>query len=764
MPEYIDLKPTPRLLGMLGRIPLRGWQCVAELIDNSLDAMIKEENSDERGEIKITLPSAGEIDNNMPLIVRDNGSGMNQEQLKNALTAGISGKTDDSDLGLFGMGFNIATARIGKDTTVWTSTKDSDHDIGIKIDLIEMTRSGSFKRELLKRKGSPTSARGNHGTTIEVNNYDNETKRLIYRPELIRRLQSVYSSAINDKYNIEIKCTDRSGWKNISAKQFCRWDENRTVESTHGVVPTYIEFNHVICEKLFCAKCLIELGNADEESNSSCSICGSNDAIINKNYEVSGWVGIQRYFHDNEYGIDIVRNGRIIKEWDKSLFTWYDRYNKTNGKQEKLFEYPIDNRQLGGRIIGEIHANFIMPEFTKDSFQITEEWLDAVEIVRGTKPIQPDWATKKLGLGGKNKSPLAKLFYGFRKTDPGRKYLVCGAREGKANAGNRLALDYKRKYYNGDEDYKTDDKWYELVLLAEEGDTTSGGKDTIPGGGTDTHDEEGSTLPVERYKGLKEIIREDVFDLSDTTGVPAIKTRIYKFTPFETIEFNPIILESEGPNSYMVYLNQMHTMLRDFPEGWEDLLLMEVSQRIIDRIQDRETWTITKIYFDLKSKYFKERLLITDTMVLQAKRLMRDLASFLVNSEFELKPKPNLRPSLIDKLKQDYARIEGKELSKPSQILHNTGFLRYMENSYLFEFITNYPKLIFDGNFVNLPYEEFSDVLIKQSELREHLSLFSSIDWIIENLGDFSDDMIKREKSKILLAKLNLEYLSDSRN
>ena len=761
MPQFIDLRPTPRLLGMLGRIPLKGWQCVAELIDNSLDSMIQESQPDEKGEIKITLPSAGDIDNNIPLIVQDNGTGMNQEQLKNALTAGISGKTDDSDLGLFGMGFNIATARIGKDTTVWTSTKDSDHDVGVKIDLIEMSKSGSFKRELLSRKGSPTSEIGNHGTIIEINNYVDEANRLIVRPELIRRLQSVYSSSIRDKYNIDIKCTDHSGWTNVSTKRFCMWNKDRQVFSPHGEVPAYIEIdNHVICEKLFCSKCLIELGNPDEKSTISCPECNSSETVITKKYEVSGWVGIQRYFHDTDYGLDIVRNGRIIKEWDKSLFTWYDRYEETN--QESLFEYPIDNRQLGGRIIGEIHANFILPEFTKDNFQVTEEWLDVVEIVRGRKPLQPQWATKKLGLGGKNRSPLAMLFYGFRKTEPGRKYLVCGAREGRANAGNRLSLDYSRKFFDGEEDYQTDEKWYDLVMLAEEGDDTSDGGDSIPGGGTDTPDEDGSTLTEERYKGAKELLQEKVFDLSDTTGMPAITTRIYKFTPLE--EYNPIILEHEAPNSFIVYINQRHAMLRDFPEGWEDLLLMEISQRIIDRITDRETWTITKIYYDLKSKYYKERLLITDTIVLQSKKLMRDLLSFLVDGEFELKPRPSLRPTFLDRLKQDYARIEGKELRKPSQILRNTGFLRYMETNYLFEFIESYPNLIFDGNFVNLPYEEFSDPFIKESELKEHLSLFSSIAWINENLGDFSEDRIKREKSKILLAKLNLEYLTERRS
>ena len=30
---------------------------------------------------------------------------------------------------------------------------------------------------------------------------------------------------------------------------------------------------------------------------------------------------------------------------------------------------PIDNKQLGGRIVGEIYADFIKPRYTKDSFE-----------------------------------------------------------------------------------------------------------------------------------------------------------------------------------------------------------------------------------------------------------------------------------------------------------------------------------------------------------------------------------------------------------
>ena len=36
----LDITPTPRILRTLGEIPFQTWQCIAELIDNSIDAFL----------------------------------------------------------------------------------------------------------------------------------------------------------------------------------------------------------------------------------------------------------------------------------------------------------------------------------------------------------------------------------------------------------------------------------------------------------------------------------------------------------------------------------------------------------------------------------------------------------------------------------------------------------------------------------------------------------------------------------------------------
>src|ERR1700754_3699107 len=112
MTQEFDLTPDPRVLQMLGEINLPQWRCIAELVDNSIDGFVhatRSGSSIEAPEIGISLPMAD--NENARVTVKDNGPGMSFESLESAVRAGWSGNDPMSNLGLFGMGFNIATAR-----------------------------------------------------------------------------------------------------------------------------------------------------------------------------------------------------------------------------------------------------------------------------------------------------------------------------------------------------------------------------------------------------------------------------------------------------------------------------------------------------------------------------------------------------------------------------------------------------------------------------------------------------------------------------
>ena len=172
----------------------------------------------------------------------------------------------------------------------------------------------------------------------------------------------------------------------------------------------------------------------------------------------------------------------------------------------------------------------------------------------------------------------------------------------------------------------------------------------------------------------------------------------------------------------------------------------------------------SKIYFELKSKYYPEKILNIDNIVTSAKSLMRDLHNYLINQSVKLSPKPNLAPSLLERLKSEYREIENKNLKKPSTILSDSGYVKYLDISYLHEFIRDYPNLIFDGKFLSLSYEEFNDdPEYQEIILRDYFAHFSHIAWITDILSDMTDVKRKAQKSKIISAKLVLEYLLEAR-
>ena len=120
----MDITPTPRILRTLGEIPFQTWQCIAELVDNSIDAFLSDmslEDRDKRVTVTWSSDSVGAAVRTIE--ITDNAAGMSIDQLQNAVRAGYTSNDPIGNLGLFGMGFNIATARLGEETTVLSTRK-----------------------------------------------------------------------------------------------------------------------------------------------------------------------------------------------------------------------------------------------------------------------------------------------------------------------------------------------------------------------------------------------------------------------------------------------------------------------------------------------------------------------------------------------------------------------------------------------------------------------------------------------------------------
>lgn len=158
--DQFDLQPDPRILPMLGEITLAQWRCLAELVDNAVDGFLsakRQEKTVSEPEVHVAVPTSDSA--SAKISVRDNGPGMSPETLETAVRAGWSGNTPVDSLGMFGMGFNIATARLGTVTTVWTTRQEDTEWHGLQIDFDALRQQRHFRTPHLKCQRAPNFPR-----------------------------------------------------------------------------------------------------------------------------------------------------------------------------------------------------------------------------------------------------------------------------------------------------------------------------------------------------------------------------------------------------------------------------------------------------------------------------------------------------------------------------------------------------------------------------------------------------------------------------
>lgn len=479
--DAIDITPTPRILRTLGEIPFQTWQCFAELIDNSIDAFMRSEREgkgiEDQGVI-VKWSGDGVRGDERVIEVIDSADGMTVEQISNMAKAGYSGNNPVDNLGLFGMGFNIATARLGERTQV-LSTKEGDKEwVGIEIDFARLIGDGAFSAPLIRL---PKENVSDHGTRIIIS----QVKAGIYRDlqnneaNIRKRLEIVYSPILSSS---SVKLFVQS--KRLSAHPYCVWSKERYVVRNAQKISAVIEIDLDLGEELF-----------DTERNSYIPenvADGENQAtIIRRPKRLTGWVGIQRYSDPNDFGIDFIRNGRKILISDKSLFYFENPLTGT-----PIVEYPVELASTwGGRIVGEINADFLLPTYQKNDFDRTDRtWLQVVEKLRGLGPILPR-SRKAMGYQDENVSPLGLLVNAYRRQDPGTKNL-----SGEQQTARRFA----EQFYKGDPAFINDDKWWDAAKDADRKRANQDGDSSPVDSGSIPSDDPG------RYLGLTPTVPIDV--------------------------------------------------------------------------------------------------------------------------------------------------------------------------------------------------------------------------------------------------------------
>jgi Histidine kinase-, DNA gyrase B-, and HSP90-like ATPase len=460
----IDLTPSPRVLLMLGQIEFAAWQCLAELIDNSIDGFTSAPGgalTTANPVVTIELPMGAQVDQGKgAIVVADNGPGMSLTALEKAMRAGYSGNSATDKLGLFGMGFNVATARLGRLTEVRTTRIEDDNWAVLTIDLDRMRQENTFHAPVRTERKREEEL-GTHGTRVLISRLDATRARYLAsgggRSTVRAKLSRVYGHLVRER-GVQIFLGGAA--EAIPGYRFCTWSKERSVKLDElGEVRAIQVIDEDLGKRPFCDNCWQYL-----LIDGPCPTCGADGKVVMRPRRVRGWIGVQRFFHPTDYGIDLVRNGRVIEAASKSFFSWRDP-----NTDELIVEYPLEQTHWGGRFVGELEIDFVpLASHQKDAFEKgTSEWKDVMRVVRGDDGPILEGKRKALAYPEVDLSaPMVRLHKAFRRGHPaGLRTLVPGGADGKGF--NELAKDWADRFYSGDAEYQSDSRWWAAVVEAE---------------------------------------------------------------------------------------------------------------------------------------------------------------------------------------------------------------------------------------------------------------------------------------------------------
>jgi hypothetical protein len=708
MNGMFDITPSPRVLRMLGQIEFKPWQCLAELIDNSVDSFLegRREAMILQPRITVLLPSLPQLRADTGKIqITDNGLGMSAETLEKAVKAGYSGNDPVEKLGLFGMGFNIATARLGRRTEVWTITPGAAEWTGLVIDFDDLEKAGKFQVPRLTRPRGIDELQI-HGTQIAVSKLDQDR----VRPLIVGRGRSLTQEKLGRIYTRLIQQIGLEIFMDgdkIKAWPHCTWDPARRVETPLGPAAAVLPISEQLPPRPYCTTCW----NWLDEGETTCPVCASGESVQLRPREIRGWLGIQRFFHKTHYGIDLIRNGRLIEELDKSLFNWE---NPDTGDVE--LEYPIDTTHWGGRIVGELEVDFVRISHQKDAFDKHDpQWRLVRNAIRGDGPIRPHIAESK-GFTV-NTSPLARLFRGYRTGNvAGLKHLVPGDEKGKGM--NEECIRWADCYWAGEADYQTDEKWFAAVLLAEEAKKKPSPTlttDVIEGAGEPPFSPEGSE---EAERGGLVAPTPDTTQFKDDYGLSGTyEIREMRGSPTLTLKACALVQGGLANDQALRFTFQGNLAVFEYDPDHEyfqtsldtplNCMLRELSFQLMLRSQEKQdTWPITRVELELRQRYFSESLFDMEELARQARAFLDELREFLLERVPDLK---SIDASSLTEADRDAIRVrlmhEGQAGEQNvSEVISSGQFLRYLGIDFLPRAVAIWPELVLDDGFLSVAY------------------------------------------------------------
>lgn len=308
----VDITPDKSLIQKLGLVGYRTEQAVAELLDNSIDARI----SDEKEIIDVHLDFQKKW-----IGVRDNGHGMNKQDLTNAMTI-AKGTKAEGELGQFGIGMKSACSALGKKFTITTSKINSDKEYHTEYDEKNwLSDEAQNWRNFVITEKTLTEEENWHGTRITIS----ELNVPLYPNQVSKFKDSFgirYFPYLNtEQVSIQINTV------------FCKPEKPDIVEGSKKNIQIELEFGK----------------------------------------KIDGYVALlKKRSIKGHYGLHLFRNGRLIKTYEKFGFPAHPENAKIIG------ELNLDHVPVNFNKSAFIEEN---PEYEKavNAFRLSTEFKQTIQ-------------------------------------------------------------------------------------------------------------------------------------------------------------------------------------------------------------------------------------------------------------------------------------------------------------------------------------------------------------------------------------------------
>lgn len=774
----MDITPTPRILRTLGEIPFQTWQCIAELVDNSIDAFLSDmslEDRDKRVTVTWSSDSVGAAVRTIE--ITDNAAGMSIDQLQNAVRAGYTSNDPIGNLGLFGMGFNIATARLGEETTVLSTRKGDTEWVGVKIDFQKLIDAKKFDAPIIHKAKVDSDECGTQitisklksGILSELSNKESEIRQ---------RLELVYTPLLS---NQDITISVRN--KQLRPRNHCVWSESRYVRYNKQNIAARINIDRSLGSALFdmSRNCYLSYDEADEYYTAMQEGKTFPAHIVEREKRLTGWLGIQRYADPNDFGIDFIRNGRKILISDKSFF----QYENPLTLQKEL-QYPVElGTSIGGRIVGELNVDYLLPTYQKNDFDRADSsWAQTREVICGVGPFLPK-SRKAMGFTEDNISPLCLLVNAYRRVDKGTVCLF---------APNDIAKKYAAEFRKGVRDYIDDTKWWKA---AQEEDQKSGTKSsTTPvntgdapsddiaaylGGSTNT-DSPSSTLAnaasntlhatpltVPETSSMDDLLQRSMpIQYLSGRNYPfgrsgSLNIRAYELNRGEIKQNGvrkPCHFNSDGIDCDFVY-DPTHPLLTQYPITPQMLLLLYMAEKLKARDQLPD---VVAIYSSLVEVSMGDARIDRQALQERASSAFELLREKLVQA---LRSKPE---DVVKCVHESTGEVEetvasiiqiNPNLLVPFQNMEAAGYdaVEFVPPKTLYRLVDRFPEDVFDGKALSTPYlsinlQDSNATLRAREDSKDRILSF-----IKDTLRVISWSGQRIQKNELTRASLSVDFL-----